>query len=211
VFYGNYSSLTMPPYDELWPAEHAPKVPLQLLDRKFSQQFHLEQARAFVWGQQPTLANFHPSHLKERTEELNYVLRLARIHARGRQYLLHGEMLAPPEVDTPAAEFEMSRLSIYAGQQDGLTQFRKTFPLVLAAAWRAPNRSIAIAIASISDHSLRPSVRFDAVAGGLPERGGIYRIDGAGRKRIGRFRGKDLILKPDLAPLDACLLELKPD
>lgn len=211
VFYGNYSSLTMPPYDELWPAATAPQEPLKLLDRKFARQFRLEQARAFVWGQQPTLANFRPTQLQDRAEELNYVLRLARIHARARDYLLYGEMLAPPTVEVPTAELEMSRLSIYAGQQGGLKEFRQRSPLVLAAAWRSPNQSVAIAVASISDRPVTPQLCVDAATYGLPERGHIYRLDASGRKRIGDFQGKTLILQPELASLDACVLELKPD
>ena len=211
VFFGNYSSLTMPPYDELWPAASAPKEPLQLLDRKFARQFLLEQARAFVWGQQPTIANFRPAQLQDRAAELNYVLRLARIHARARDYLLRGELLAPLEVEGPAAELEMSRLSIYAGQQGGLKEFRQRSPLVLAAAWRAPNQTVAIVMASLSDQPVIPRVRVDAAAYGLAGRGQVYRIDASGRKRIGGFQGKALILQPELAPLDACLLELKPD
>ena len=211
VFYGNYSSLTMPPYDELWPAEFAPKEPLKLLDRKFSRQFFLEQARAFVWGQQPTIANFRTNQLSERAVELDYVLRLAKIHARGREYLLHGEMLSPPEVLAPTAELEMSRLSIYAGQQGGLKEFRKSSPLVLAAAWRAPNRSVAIAVASLSEQALTPELRLDPAPALLGRRGQIFRVDETGRKQVGTYRGRTLILKPELEPLDACLLELKPD
>ena len=66
-------------------------------------------------------------------------------------------------------------------------------------------------MASISDQPVAPQLRLDAAACGLPERGKIYRIDASGRKQIGDFRGKALILKPELSPLDACLLELKPD
>ncbi|MFV2070051.1 MAG: DUF6259 domain-containing protein, partial [Pirellulales bacterium] len=43
ITFGNYSSLVMPPYDELWPAEFAPPKPMTLLDRKYSRQFYLEQ------------------------------------------------------------------------------------------------------------------------------------------------------------------------
>lgn len=210
VFYGNYSSLTMPPYDELWPEKFAPKEPLRLLDRKFSRQFYLEQARAFVWGQQPTVANFLPSQLSDRAEEMAYALRLARIHSRARQYLLHGEFLPPPTVDGPTTELEMSRLSIYAGQQGGVKEFRKTVPQVLAAAWRAPDGAVAIAVASISDQPVTPSLQLDTATYGLPERGRVYRLDAGTRKRVGNFRGKTIILKPDLAPRDVCLLELQP-
>ena len=79
ILYGNYSSLTVPPYDELWPANFAPAEPLKLLDRKYSQQFLLEQARAFVWGQQPTVANFLPAQLREREEETEYMMQLAKL------------------------------------------------------------------------------------------------------------------------------------
>ena len=201
----------MPPYDDLWPPEFAPKEPLKLLDRKFSRQFYLEQARAFVWGQQPTIANFQKSQLSDRAAELNYVLRLAKIHARGREYLLRGEMLSPPKVAAPAAELDMSRLSIYVGQQGGLKEFRKSSPLVLAATWLGPNRSVAIALASLSEQPLTPELRLDPAPTGLGRRGNVFRLDESGRRRIGTYRGKALILQPELAPLDACLLELKPD
>ena len=56
--------------------------PLKLLDRKYSRQFCLEQARAFVWGQQPTIANFLPAQLTDRAEELDFVMRLARLRSR---------------------------------------------------------------------------------------------------------------------------------
>jgi hypothetical protein len=211
IFYGNYSSLTMPPYDELWPAASAPKEPLKLLDRKFSRQFHLEQARAFVWGQQPTIANFSPLQLKDRGDEIAYMLRLAKLRAQATKYLLHGELLPPPRVGALEAELEMSRLSIYAGQQGGLKEFRKSVPLVLAAAWRAPEGGVGVAIASIADRPLTPPLLLDAPACGLPARGRIHRLDETGRKPAGEFSGKTLILRPDLAPLGACILELTPD
>ena len=58
--YGTYGSLTLPPYDELWPAEKRPATAMTLLDAKYVRQFYLEQARMFVWGMQPTIANFLP-------------------------------------------------------------------------------------------------------------------------------------------------------
>jgi hypothetical protein len=211
VFYGNYSSLTHPPYDDLWPAAFAPQEPLKLLDRRFSRQFYLEQARAFVWGQQPTLANFRPSHLADRATELDYVLRLARLYARARKYLLDGALLAPPRIRAPATELAMSRLSIYAGQQEGLREFRKTCPPVWAAAWRAPDGGVALAVASLSEQPLSPEIELDAAGYGLADQGRVYRIDGGGRHLIGSWRGTAPVLRPRLAPRDACLLELQPD
>jgi len=157
----------MPPYDELWPAEFAPKEPLALLDRKYSRQFYLEQARAFVWGQQPTLANFLPAHLEQRSEEIEYVMRLARVRSHGAKYLLHGEFLRPPELGVPEVTSDFSRLSIYAGQKSRLTSYTKRHPLALA---------------SIADGPLSLSFALDPEYYGLPKQPKAYRIDETGRR-----------------------------
>lgn len=207
VTFGNYSSLTMPPYDELWPAEFAPKEPLKLLDRKFSRQFYLEQARAFVWGQQPTVANFLPAHLRERPEETEFAVRLAKIRSRATKYLLRGTFLRPPQLDAPEATLDISRLSIYAGQQGGLKTFQKGVPVVLAGAWRAPDGDVAVALAGIADEPLVLALNLEAKEYVLPKHGWIYRIDEKGRKRIGEFGADGASLKLKLPPRAAWVFE----
>ena len=207
VTYGNYSSLTMPPYDDLWPPQFAPAKPLKLLDRKFSQQFCLEQARAFVWGQQPTIANFLPSQFQQRPQELDYAMQLARIRNRAKKYLLYGTFLRPPEIHAPEADLDISRLSIYAGQQGGLRTSQKCCPLVLAAAWRAPDGGLGIALASIAGKSLKLSFTLDPAYYHLSERAKIYRTDQGGRKYFGRVKGGAPEVKLKLPPRGACLLE----
>ncbi len=208
IQFGNYSSLTMPPYDDLWPPEFAPKEPLKLLDRKYSKQFCLEQSRAFAWGQQPTIANFQPSHLRDRPEEIACVMRLARIRHLGLKYLRDGEFLRPPRFTAPEIVADMSRLSIYAGQRGGLTEFQKRLPSVVAGAWRAPDGDIAIALASVADEELRLGLAVDPGAYGLSGVARVWRIDEAGRKPL----GQDVLGQPkidvDLAPRGACLIEL---
>ena len=206
VTYGNYSSLTMPPYDDLWPAEFAPKEPLKLLDRKFSQQFLLEQARAFVWGQQPTIANFLPGQLAQRSEETEFLMRLSTIRSRAAKYLLHGTFLRPPELHAPQATLDMSRLSIYAGQKGGLTEFRATNPLAIAGAWRAPDGDVALTLASIAGQPLDLSFTLDAGYYRFPKGARVYRIDETGRRQIGRI-GQLLPMKLNLMPRGACIVE----
>ncbi|HNU99185.1 MAG TPA: DUF6259 domain-containing protein [Verrucomicrobiota bacterium] len=211
VFYGNYSSLTMPPYDDLWPAEFAPQKPLELLDRRFSRQFYLEQARSFIWGQQPTLANFQPSQFRERPDEIAYVMRLARLRKLALDYLQDGAMLPPPNVETPHQEIPISRLSIYAGQREALKEFQMTVPLVLASAWRAVNGRMAVAVASIADQPLTPTIRLDAARCGLSRRA---RVEPIGEPppiacKTG-FDGENLELRPALAPLEARVWTLDP-
>jgi len=207
VLYGNYSSLTVPPYDDLWPAEFAPKEPLALLDRRYSQQFRLEQARAFVWGQQPTIANFLPPHLDERREEIDYVMRLARTRSRALEYLLHGTMLRAPPLDVPEVAVSCSRLSIYAGQKDRLRAFQKSFPAALAAAWRAQDGRVAVVLASIVERELRLPLRLDATQYGLPQRGRVEWIDHQGRRALGRFGVPGPSVEVRLPPCGACVIE----
>ena len=198
--FGNYSSLTMPPYDDLWPAATAPAEPLKLLDRKYSRQFLLEQARAFVWGQQPTIANFLPEHLQNRTEEMDFVVRLAKVRARTLPYLLHGTMLPPPLASSHAAMTDFSRLSIYAGQGGGIKEFRKEADRVLATAWQGNNGRQAIALVNIGDTPA--TVRLRGPSGKLR----LTRIDEKGSTDLGFHQGPDI--ETTLGPRDACVIEM---
>ncbi len=176
IFYGNYSSLTMPPYDDLWPAESAPAEPLKLLDPKFSRQFRLEQARAFVWGQQPTVANFLPAHLETRGEEVAYALQLAALRMKALEFLLHGAMLCPPEFTAPTETIDISRLSIYAGQQEALKEYTKEVPTVIGSAWRAEDGRVGVVFASIAGTASTVSVTLDRQVYGIAEDATVRRI-----------------------------------
>ncbi len=210
VCYGSYSSLTAPPYDELWPAEFAPKEPLALLDRKFARQFYLEQARVLVWGQQPTIANFLPRLLEDRPEETAYLMRLARVRNRALKYLLYGEFLRPPAIDAPEVTSEFSRLSIYAGQKDRVTTFTKRHPLALAGAWRATDGGMAVAVVNIADEPLRLPLRFDPDYHGLKAGQPIWRIAETGRQPLGRWQTGQTTLTVTLPPRDVWVIEFPP-
>jgi hypothetical protein len=206
--FGNYSSLTMPPYDELWPAQFAPKEPLNLLDRKFAPQFCLEQARAFVWGQQPTIANFKPEHLTNRAEEMDYVLRLAQVGHRAFKYLRQGVLLQSPVIEVAEEAIPISRLSIYAGQQESPKNLVKTVPLALSAAWRAPDGQVAVALASIAERPLKARLTIPAEDYGISLGARIIRLDLEGRKRIGSVDGSVATLRLELPPRAAWVLVL---
>ncbi len=185
VIFGNYSSLTMPPYDDLWPKETAPAEPLKLLDRKYDRQFYLEQARAFVWGQQPTIANLLPSHFSERAEEVGFFARLARVRMRALPYLLYGSSLQAPTLGVPDEESDFSRLSIYAGQGKQISSYRKSADVALGSAWRSPDGKTALAIANITDAPMNIPLPLENPQYEIPERARVYRIDDKGREMIG--------------------------
>jgi imidazolonepropionase-like amidohydrolase len=208
ITYGTYGSLTYPPYDDLWPAKTAPPEALTLLDRKYSRQFYLEQARAFVWGMQPTLANFFASQLDQRPEEIGYAVRLARLRRQLPDYLLHGTMLRAPELHAPEVDVTMSRISIYAARQGGPTELHRRVPGAIAGAWRSPRGDVAITVASIADDSLALSARVDPAAYGLARGARLYRIDETGRHFVRELGAGADTLPIALPPRGAAVLEL---
>ena len=209
VTYGSYSSLVMPPYDELWPAQFAPAEPLKLLDTRFRRQFYLEQARSFVWGLQPTIANFRASQLADRPEETAYLMRLARIRARALDYLLYGEFLRPPELRVASVDVDLSRVSIYAARRGGPTVSAARYPAAIAGAWRAEDGSVAIALASIVAEPTSVSFAFDPAAYGLAGGGHIERIEERGRRPFGEFSSAVVPIALALPAGGAYILEFR--
>jgi hypothetical protein len=209
ITYGSYSSLTMPPYDDLWPAATAPAEPLRLMDVAFQRQFFMEQARSFVWGIQPTIANFLPSHFSARPRETAYMMRLARVRSRALEWLLYGTFLRPPALDVPEVDVQLSRVSIYAAQRSGPTVSQGRFPAAIAGAWRARDASIAVAVASIVDEPSAVSFNFDAADYGLTAGGRVFRIDEHGRTPFGTFGPGRTPVRLELPAGGAVVLEFR--
>ncbi len=209
ITYGNYSSLLVPPYDELWPVEYAPKNPLEMLDKKFNKQFLMEQARSFVWGMQPTIANYQAKLATQRKVEIDFLLDLARTRNNALKYLLYGKFLKSPDFETPAEEIDISRLSIYAGKTgNSVTTFRGTFPLVYSGTWQSDDMDLGIALASISDKPVSVKLDFNADEYDLPASGKIFIIDDKGRKELGSYTEKEISVELTLAPGDLCVVEI---
>ncbi len=209
ITYGNYSSLLMPPYDELWPKQYAPKEPLQMLDKDFNTQFLMEQARSFVWGLQPTIANYQPFLALERKQEIEYLFSLARTRSRALKYLLHGKLVRVPEVASPEEELALSRLSIYAGKKgETVTRFSGKYPLIYAAAWQAVNQDLGIALTNIGAAPFRWQCAFQADDYSLPAKGRVYLIHPRGRRLLGRYSDGQIRLDHLLQPREACVLEI---
>ena len=212
ITYGNYSSLIVPPYDELWPKEFAPKEPLKLLSNDFKKQFLMEQARSFVWGMQPTIANYQTFLSSQRKEEIGFLIKLAKIRNQGLQYLLFGKFLRSPEMEFPEEEFDISRLSIYAGKRgESVTSFRGKFPLIYSGTWQADNKQIGIAIASISDDPFKVVFSFNSNDYELPPSGKIFVIDEKGKRLLTSYSNETIDVDFTLKPKGLCIVEITSD
>ncbi len=212
ITYGNYSSLLIPPYDELWPKKYAPAEPLKMLDKTYNRQFLMEQARSFVWGLQPTISNYQDFLFSTRKEEIDFLIRMAKVRNSGMQYLLNGKFLRTPHIDIPVMEFDISRLSIYAGKMgESVTSFKGTYPLIYAGTWKAENGDLGIAIASISNKPFRINMKFNAIDYDLTSSGSIYLIDYKERKKILSYSGGNISVDYTLNPEGICIIEVIPD
>ena len=211
VQYGNYSSLTRPPYDELWPKEFAPTHPLELLDRKFATQFRMEQARSLVWGQQPCLANFQEEQLEKRAGEIGYFLRIARLRQDALKYLRDGTFLRPPALAVAEETIPISRLSIYAGQQDAVREYTKPVQPVFASAWQAQDGDIAIVLANIVDKEIPVAFTLSGQEYPLPEKGILCLRDETGRQKIAETERDGVEFNLTLPPCTVRLYELTSD
>lgn len=187
ISFGNYSSLLSPPYDEKWPKEFAPADAETPLDPEFNDQFLMEQARSFVWGIQPMISNYQPFLDTIRTTEIDYISRLAKIRQAGLKYFVHGRFMRAPSLVIPEENIVISRLSIYAGRDQNVTRFEKTFPEVYTAAWEAPDKSLAVAIASISKKEYPVQFTLNTADYSIGGFGEIYLHNEQGRKKIGSY------------------------
>ncbi|NUM55937.1 MAG: hypothetical protein HUU46_20040 [Candidatus Hydrogenedentes bacterium] len=203
IQFGNYSSLTHPPYDDLWPAEFAPKAPLRLLDRKFAHQFRLEHARSFLWGQQITLANFTEEQLTERADEIAFIVRLARARRAARDFLQDGVMLRAPVFDAPTERIPVSRLSIYAGQQEHVKEYEMETPVVMGSAWKAPDGRIGVFLVNTASRRMSTAISATQYIQGP----GSFSIRSEeGIVRSGRV-DEDMVVRLDMQPESVWLVE----
>lgn len=209
VTYGSYSSLVLPPYDELWPAATVPPDTLALFDTRFSRQFYLEQARSFVWGLQPTIANYRETQLQRRPREVAYMMRLAKLRSRVPQYLLHGTFMRPPELKVPSVTLDLSRVSIYAARRGGPTMSQAEYPAAIAGAWQDAAGNVAIAVASIVDEPSVVEFDFDPAAYGLPGRGSYTRTDPDRTARLGQWSGKVTRVRLELPAGGSTIVEFR--
>lgn len=174
ILFGNYASLTEPPYDPLWNKEFAPAEPLKLLDARWNTQFRFEQACAWAWGQQPTIANYKIELWNDRKEELDFVLKMARLHYKFREFFLNGELLKPlPEenIDT----WDEICLSVYAHRKEGGKTFQRRGTLLITAPWRSPDGKVALAVVNADSKERLLQVHIPAKQWNLNNEGKIIK------------------------------------
>ena len=168
ITFGSYSSLVYPPFDERWPAELRPEGCETLLPERFSLQFRMEQARALVYGIQPSIANYHAFLDQARSREMAFALLLARTRMCYLDYLLYGRMERVPAMTVPTALADISKVSIYARDGQAAARITKEVPLLYTGMWRSQEGALALFLVNIGEEALPVDFSLDPAAYGLP-------------------------------------------
>jgi hypothetical protein len=125
---------------------------------------------------------------------------------------LHGKFLKSPDLRSPLEEFDISRLSIYAGKTGNtVTAFRGTFPLIYSGTWQSENKKIGIALASISDNPFRVNFTLNPNDYELTPSGKIYLIDVKGKKLLTSYSQMTIHVDFTLKPRGLCIVEIIPE
>ena len=174
-------------------------------------QFRMEQARAFVWGMQPTLANYHAFLWEEKPKEMDFLMRIVNVRRRAMKYLLHGVFTRVPPLEKPQKEIPLSRISIYAGRSGStVTATSQTKSMVYAGAWKTEDGAVALAVANIDDMGWKQRLRFTASEYDVPTPCCIYLVTANGRQRLKVCRGEMVDVDLSLAPRDVQVVEFVP-
>lgn len=210
ITFGSYSSLVTPPYDELWPKKYAPSNTEQPLDEMFNKQFLMEQAKSFVWGMQPTIANYHSFLASERREEIDYLTEIVKTRYNALDYLLYGEFCRNPDLKIPRENIKISKFSIYAGKtKESVTTFEKNVPSLYVGTWKAKNGNIAVALASISDEVIPVDFTIDPEKYNISAEGDVNIIKASGKMHLETYLN-NIHIEMKLNPKDITIIEIVP-
>lgn len=207
--YGSYSSLVYPPYDDLWTKEFRPSNAETLLPEEFNMQFRMEQARAFVWGMQPTLANYHSFLFEKRKVEMEFLVDIIKTRYNALEYLLYGEMKALPKSPATRITIPISKVNIYVGRKgDNVTRYEKEVNTIFSCAWLSKEGGLGVAVSNIADDDAEVTFKVDAGKYGIAPSGNVSVISAGGKESKGDYSDGDEI-KVHVPARTSLVLELK--
>ncbi len=207
LHFGSYASLAPPPYDERWPRPQGPVRSRRFDERDFADAFYAELGRAFVAGAQPMVANVSPEQLADPRLQPHwrFLRELVRTRLEAAPFLIYGRWLQPPELEVPEITVAFLVRGIYT-RPDEEEVIQRRMPAVLASQWMAPDGRRGLALTNISDRPQRIAWRVDDVDGGWQ----AYRIDGRGRRSLGRLSGVPFTYEEVIPARSVALIELGP-
>jgi len=158
--------------------------------------------RAFVFGMQPGVrVNSGSFRLDGNpTEPMEMLVRVVRVMQKAEQYLLLGRMLHAPKLEG-AGQFAANAKNI-----QGHPPLPIAWPLVQATSWRAPDKSVAYALANLSRE--QRTVRLTAEPNGMVADGFMLtRLDHDTERVVADRISLPHAVELSLEPWAVCLLQ----
>ncbi len=142
VCFGNYALVDgVPPYDDLWPAEHRPNPAAERdWPALCPDQFAYELGRTLTSGCQPMACNLTAAHLADpaRKPDIAFLIDVFRFYHRYREHLLWGHMLPPGEMRCSETLVRfMQRFIFTPASEVRLVDLPR--PQVLHSSWVSPS------------------------------------------------------------------------
>ncbi len=152
------SLVSQHPNDPVWPMTVIAEMrePQHIMQRDYQVQFCLEVARAVVWGYNPMLEGFAPEQVRDDSNrhKLAFLAAALRAQAWGIGALLpQSQFMGPISVQCPSIEVEMLVNPLYSSPSERLS-YRRSFPSVLASAWRVPGGGLAVIFVNIHSQTI---------------------------------------------------------
>lgn len=174
------------------------------IDRGFSPMAdeRIGLGRAFLFGMQPGVrVNSGSFQLGAKpSEPMQMLVRIVQLMQKAESYLLLGRMLDAPNVEG-AGRFPISNKNI-----QGHSPLPIEWPLVQATSWRAPDDSVAYAVANLS--AARRTIRLTAEPNGMTgDSFAVTRLDPGSDRTLADHASLPRQIELSLEPWAVCLLK----
>jgi len=210
ITFGSYSSLVYPPYDDMWPVEFRPANAETELPEEFNMQFRMEQAKGFVWGTQPMIANYHSFLKQTRPQEMEFLKKIVKTRHNAPEYLGCGVYTRFPEVPSEQISIPVSRISIYAGRTGNtVTRGEVNVSSIYSGGWISADRGCAVALANITDEAQPVGFVFNPSDYGIKGKYNVNIIDSEGRRSFAMGVNGPFPVEMDMAAREAMLIEFR--
>lgn len=157
------------------------------------------------------IANYQPELDTIRPKEIGFLKNLVKLRQNGLAYLLKGSYMKNIPIAVPSEKLTISKLSIYAGQNEKVKKFEKEYPTFYHAVWKANDGGVGIAVSNINTEGFWLKTTIQAKEYGLADSGTVYDIDADKKNKIGHYQNGVIHLDQHIAAVSCGMIEIVPN
>ena len=173
ITFGNVSMLVSPPYEESWPEKYRPADAETIQPDDFDRQFMMEQARNFVWGIQPCIANYHGYLFEKKPDAMGFLMDMIKTRYQALDFMLYGDFERCPEMPGFKEEITICKQRSYLTSGNRISVSSCIADTFYKSAWKSPDGRLGIALANIVDQPRDIEFTIDPSQYDIPAKGSI--------------------------------------